>query len=135
MQFHDFIHRLGLELRLSHLAPDASGACAVQFDDIKVSFYSDPGDAFTALCPLGRVDLDDTAAHESLLRGNLFADGVGGGALAMDDEGGVYLSQRFECGEIDFRQFTTALERFVQVAHFWRGQLLQSRQAEALVAG
>jgi hypothetical protein len=133
MQFHELMQRLGVELRLE-LVPDDNGACTVQLDDLKISFYADGGDAFTAICPLGAVDPADVATHEVLLRGNLFADGVGGSAIGTDDEGGVYLSQCFRAGELGFPQFITALERIANMADYWRAQLARAAQPEAMAA-
>lgn len=123
MHYPDLMHRLGLELGLSGFGPDEEGACAIQRDGLKVTFYEDPDDAFTAICPLGRIDLDDLDCQQALLRGNLFADGVGGHAIGIDSEGGAYLTQPFYASETGFAEFLAALERFVAVATHWRKTL------------
>lgn len=123
MHYHELMHRLGVELGLSNFGPDPEGACAIQREGLKVSFYEDPEDAFTAICPLGHIDLDDLDCQQALLCGNLFADGVGGGAIGVDSEGSAFLTQPFRAGELGFEEFLAALERFVGVATHWRKTL------------
>lgn len=131
MLYPDLMHRLGLELNLAGFGPDEEGACAIQREGLKVSFYADPDDAFTAICPLGRIDLDDLECQQALLRANLFADGVGGHAIGIDSEGGAYLTQPFYARELGFAEFLAALERFVAVATHWRKALGEARSAVA----
>jgi hypothetical protein len=127
MQYSDLMHRLGVELGLADFAPDEQGACAIQRDGLKVSFYADPGDAFTVICPLGHIDLDDLESQQGLLRGNLFAHGIGGSAIGIDGEGGAYLTQPFRSGELSFQSFLATLERFVALAGRWRTILANSQ--------
>lgn len=133
MQFHELMQRLGVELDIE-LKPDEQGACAIQLDDLKVSFYADEGDAFSALCPLGAANLNDADTLEELLRANLFADGVGGAAICSDDEGGVYLSQCFDAGDWAIDEFVRTLERFAATAEHWRGRLAHQAAQPAIVA-
>lgn len=127
MQFHELMQRLGVELGLGGLQPDASGACAVRLDDVTVRFLDVFDDAFTCQSRLGRIDDHDTLAQESLLRGNLFADGVGGSALALDAEGAVYLTQRLRIERLAFPAFIACLDRFVSVADYWSRYLAAGR--------
>ncbi len=130
MHYPDLIRRFGVELNLPALAPDASGACAVQLDALTVSFFADAADAdgigeptFTALCPLGALDSADVDTQEILLRGNMFSASAGGSAIGMARQGQVYLSQRFQPQRLSFAVFFTAMERFANVAEYWRDNL------------
>lgn len=127
MHYPDLIRRFGVELNLPELAPDASGACAVQLDALKVSFFADADTAgeptFTAVCPLGALDSADVDTQEILLRGNMFSASAGGSAIGMAQQGQVYLSQRFQPHRLSFAVFFTAMERFTNVAEYWRDNL------------
>lgn len=133
MQFHELMQRLGVELNIE-LKPDEQGACALQLDDMTVSFYADEGHAFTAICPLGAVEPDDGDTLQEFLQANLFADGVGGSAICMDDEGGVYLSQCFDAADTAIDEFIRALERFAATAEHWRRQLATETATPDLAA-
>jgi hypothetical protein len=123
MRFHEFMSRLGVELRLPGLSPDAQGACAVRLDGMTLSFYGDPDEAFTLMCRLGSVDAGDLAAQEALLAGNLFSDGAGGSVLGIDAQWQVYLSQRFQPADLGFPRFLSSVERFADLAACWQQHL------------
>ncbi|MEJ7932072.1 type III secretion system chaperone [Ramlibacter sp. AN1015] len=120
MQFHQLMQRLGVELRVPELAPNEQGACAIRLEGMTLSFYEDPDQAFSVLCPLGAVAADHREMHEALLAGNLFADGIGGSALALDGEGNAWLSQRFHPADLSFPRFLAALDRFANLADYWK---------------
>lgn len=130
MRFQDIMQRLAVELSLDELLPNEQGACAIDVDGLQLSFYPDPDGGFTLLCPLAPLDLADLAAQEALLEANLFRDGVGACALAMDETGRVYLSQRFAQADGPVHTFFSALERFAAQADHWRRVLSSGGLAE-----
>lgn len=127
MHFPALMQRLGVELSVPGLTPDATGACAIALDDLKVSFFAgdaaDRDDAFMALCKIGALDPDDQDTLEILLRGNMVSVSAGGSAIAMGGDGEVYISQRFQSQQLSFPQFFSSLERFANVAEYWRDNL------------
>ncbi len=132
MHFPDLMRRLGAELGLPDFAPDAEGACALQRGILKVSFYADPDDCFTAICPLGPINVDNDKELQALLRGNLFADGVGGTAIGIDGEGCAYLTQSFRATDLGFNEFKAALERYVAAATHLRQVIASGQAADVL---
>ncbi len=131
MTFTELMRRLGHELCLDDFQPDAQGAYAIQRAGLKISFYADPDECFTAICPLGHIDIDDVQGLEALLQGNLFADGVGGSAIGIDAEGAAYLTQSFNATELGYAEFLAALERFVGTAAHWCYLLANGQLATA----
>ncbi len=123
MQFDDLVRQLGAVLRLPNLVPDDTGACAVMFEDLSVSFHPDDTGGFMSISMLGQGDADDPALQETLLKGNFFSDGVGASALGMTDVGHVALVQHFGLQELSFPAFQQALELFISAANYWRGEL------------
>jgi hypothetical protein len=129
MHFDDLIRQLGAELHLPDWAPDETGACAVLFDGLNVSFHPDGDGGFSSICVLGRADPDDGALQELLLKGNFFTDGVGANALGMTAQGHVALVERFALTDLSFPRFQQSLELFISAAEYWRGQIASSVQA------
>ncbi len=119
MRDADLIERLGTELGLPPPSPDGAGRHGLCLDGLTLVFQPDADDGFTLECPLGQVHPDDEALQEMLLESNLFADGVGGCVLGMNEAGQVCLVRRFRPGEAGFPRFRAALERFANLADYW----------------
>ncbi|MBL0422101.1 type III secretion system chaperone [Ramlibacter sp. AW1] len=119
MTYAELIAQLARQLRLPHLVPGPEGHCALQFDDIVVSFTPVPtAGAFDVEGRVGRVDVADPAVAVALAQAR---EGIS--HLAWDSAGRVWLRQRFFLQVLSFTHFFRTLERFVNQVDACRARL------------
>ncbi len=138
MQLSQVITHLGAVLRLPQLAADEGGACAFRAGgvDIRLEPRPRPEAAFVLRAFLGDVDVPDFAPLlERLLRADFFAGGVGGPALGLDAQAGLFLTQHFEEGRHSLVSIEAWLARFIAHARVCQGLLVQARAVSAPPAG
>lgn len=125
MSFQRALAELAGILRLSGLAADVDGSCAVQVGQVAVALLPhDEREGFTARTRIGTVAHEGhVGAMESLLAANLFEDGPASSVLAMDPGGDVYLLQHFKYAHLNASAFQAAFERFIDRAHRWQKEL------------
>ncbi len=134
MQLPQAIAHLGAVLRLPQLEADEHGACAFRAGgvDIRLEPRPAPESAFVMRAFLGEVDVPDFAPLlERLLRADFFAGGVGGPALGLDAQAGLFLTQHFEEGRCSLASLEAWVARFIAHARACQGLLAQARRATA----
>lgn len=132
MHLPQVIDHLRAVLRLAAMAPREDGSAGFRVGAIDVLLIPRPAPeaAFVARARLGRVEVADFAPLlVRLMQANFFADSVGGPALGLDADAGLFLTQHFEEGQLGLADIEAALSRFVTHAQRCQGLLAQAAPA------
>lgn len=127
------VQELGAHMGLPQLELDASGSCALEFDQrLMVNFQYRPQEQeFWLYCDLGAPVLG-TQVYEDLLQANLFWRTTAGATLSLtsDHPPRAVLAQRYGTASLECRQLVQLLEKFLHAAQDW-AEVLQQTDDEA----
>lgn len=134
MEFTEILTELGKALGLE-LSPDSEGACVLGVDD-HMSVTIQNLDEVSRLAVWAKIGEPPPQGLERLLSAMLEANhlfqGTGGATISRDGEGNFFLCQLFDLRCLDGKDFTDALERFVNTLEAWQRMLEDYRpDAEA----
>lgn len=122
MQIEELTTELSRAFRLPPLLADAGGTVRIAFDDIALSIRQDAA-VVEIRTTVGTAKIGDGELHESLLSANFFGDGPGGAALSLVDDNTIMLTRRLQLEQLEFDDFTGALQGFVNYAEYWQQKL------------
>jgi hypothetical protein len=123
--YQQALEELGAILGIEKLAPDASGLCALAIDNTTVYITDvEPFGEILLAAEIGflAVPLQPSAAV-LLLAANTQVQQTSGAALGVTDLGAVTLSRMVPVEGCNGRQLERTLERFVNAAETWRGNI------------
>jgi hypothetical protein len=123
MDIADAIRQLGQDMGLP-LRLDERRACRLVFDgriEVDIEAPEGRGDAVFLSSAVGIVPPGGReAVFQTLLEGNLFGRGTGGGVLALDTAyNEIVLQHALAMDKVQYQEFVKTLEQFVLHASTW----------------
>ena len=120
----DFGRTVGFE----DLELDAEGYCCLVIDnDLVINIeFDEPGARLMLYSKVGRPGPDRPKALTEIMQANYLGRGTGGATLGLQPESGaIVLSREVPVAGLDVPGFSTALERFVNMAEAWSRRLAE----------